>query len=148
LEEVSIIKSVPNLISYLHKIFWNFYQFLAICSKLFSSGGKFNSEIADMRGPPVSHRFPRWACLSVPRRRMAATRPRRAASCTRPHRAIKALTDSVIPTAPLRCPSRAVASPHARPSRPHHLPCQSRAATALGSEPPSCPSERAATIFR
>jgi hypothetical protein len=73
------MKSVRNLISYLHKIFWKFFQFLAICSELFLSGSKFNSEITDMRGPPVSRRFLRRARLSARRRRMAATLPRRAA---------------------------------------------------------------------
>jgi hypothetical protein len=116
------MKSVPNFISYIHKIFWIFSQFLAIYSELFSSESKFNSEITDMRGPPVSHRFPR--------------------------RAIKAPTDSAIPTAPLRCPSHAVASPRARPSRPRLLPCPSRATAAPGSEPLFCPRECAATIFR
>jgi hypothetical protein len=53
------MKSVPNLISYLHNFFWNFSQFLAIYFELFSSGGNFNTEIADMRGPSVSRRFPR-----------------------------------------------------------------------------------------
>jgi hypothetical protein len=37
--------------------------------------------------------------------------------------AIKALTDSAVPTAPLRYPSRAVASPRARPSRPRRPLC-------------------------
>jgi hypothetical protein len=32
------MKSVPNLISYLHEFFWNFSQFLAIYSERFSSG--------------------------------------------------------------------------------------------------------------
>jgi hypothetical protein len=46
MEEVSIKKSVPNLISYLHELFRNFSQFLAIFFKLFSSGViYFNSEI-------------------------------------------------------------------------------------------------------
>jgi hypothetical protein len=53
------VKSVPNLISYLHNFFWNFSQFLAIYFELFSSGGNFNTKIADMRGPSVSRRFPR-----------------------------------------------------------------------------------------
>jgi hypothetical protein len=41
---VSIIKSVPNLISYLHGISWNFSQLLDICFELFSSGSIFNSK--------------------------------------------------------------------------------------------------------
>jgi hypothetical protein len=58
------MKSVPNLISYLHDFFSNFSQFLAIYFELFSYESKFNSEIADMSGPHVSRRFPRRACLS------------------------------------------------------------------------------------
>jgi hypothetical protein len=100
------MKSVPNLISYLHKIFWIFSQFLSICSELFSSGSKFNSEIADMRGPPVSHRFPRRARLSARRHRVAATRSRRA---------IKASTDSA---SPLSEPRRRLASPTPVPTAP------------------------------
>jgi hypothetical protein len=74
------MKSVPNLIFYLQKFFWNFSQFQPIYFDLFSSGGNFNTEITDIRGLPVSRRFPRWACLSTHHRRVAATRPRRAAS--------------------------------------------------------------------
>jgi hypothetical protein len=76
---VSIIKSVSNLISYLHNFFWIFSHFIAIYFELFSSRSKFNSEIADMRGPPVSRRFPHRACLSARRRRVAATLACRAA---------------------------------------------------------------------
>jgi hypothetical protein len=72
------MKSVPNLISYLHKFCWNFSQFLAIYFELFSSRGNFNTEIADMMGPPVSRRFPRRAHLLARRRRVAATCPCRA----------------------------------------------------------------------
>jgi hypothetical protein len=63
------MKSVSNLISYRHSFFRIFSQFLAIYFELFSSGSKFNSEIADMRGPSVSHRFPRRARLSARRSR-------------------------------------------------------------------------------
>jgi hypothetical protein len=120
MEEVSIMKSVSNLRSYLHEFFWIFSQFLAIYFELFLSGSKCNSEIADMRGPPVSRRFPHRARLSARR-------------C----RAIKAPTGSAIPTTLLCCPSRAVASPHARPSRPHRLPCP---------KPTTSLSERRVTI--
>jgi hypothetical protein len=41
MEEVSIMKSVLNLISYLHEFFRNFSQFPAIYSELFSSGVNF-----------------------------------------------------------------------------------------------------------
>jgi hypothetical protein len=107
------MKGVPNFILYLHNFLWNFSQFLAIYFELFSSWVNF-TEIADMRGPPVSRRFPRRARLSARRRCVAATRPRRA---------IKAPTDSAVPTAPLRCPSCVVASPRARPSRLRRPPC-------------------------
>jgi hypothetical protein len=73
MEEVSIMKSVPNLISYLHEFFWIFSQFLAIYFELFSSGGIFNSENADEWVPPVRRRCPRLARLAVRRYRVAAT---------------------------------------------------------------------------
>jgi hypothetical protein len=38
------MKSVPNLILYLHEFFLNFSQFIAIYFKLFSSMVIFNSE--------------------------------------------------------------------------------------------------------
>jgi hypothetical protein len=38
---VSIMKSVPNLIYYLHEFVWNFSQFLAIYFELFLPGSKF-----------------------------------------------------------------------------------------------------------
>jgi hypothetical protein len=44
LEEVSIMKSIPNLISYLHEFFWIFSQFLANYFELFSFGVIFNLE--------------------------------------------------------------------------------------------------------
>jgi hypothetical protein len=56
------------LISYPHKFFWNFSQFLAIYFELFSSGGNF--------------RFPRRPRLSARRRRVAATRAHHAAPLT------------------------------------------------------------------
>jgi hypothetical protein len=129
------MKSVPNFISYLHKFFWNFSQFLAIYFELFLSGSKFNLEIADMRGPPVSRRFLRWARLSARHHRVAATRPRHA---------IKAPTGNAVLTLPLRCPSHTVASPRARPCRPRRLPCRKmttllskRATAAVRPPPPS-----------
>jgi hypothetical protein len=57
------MKSVSNLISYLHEFFWIFSQFLAIYFELFSSGGIFNLENADKWIPPVSRRCPRRALL-------------------------------------------------------------------------------------
>jgi hypothetical protein len=49
MEEVSIMKSVPNLISYLHEFFQNFSQSLAICFELFLFKVIFNLEITDER---------------------------------------------------------------------------------------------------
>jgi hypothetical protein len=72
------MKSVPNLVSYLHNLFWNFSQFLAIYFELFSSEVIFNTENADEWRPPVSRRFLHRARLSARRRRMAVMRPRRA----------------------------------------------------------------------
>jgi hypothetical protein len=68
------MKSVPNLISYLHKLFWNLSPFVAIYFELFSSGVIFNSENADEWVPPVRRRVPRRARLAVRRCRVAATR--------------------------------------------------------------------------
>jgi hypothetical protein len=68
------MKSVQNLIFYLHKIFWIFSQFLAICFELFSFGMIFNSEIADERAPPVRRRAPRRARAAARRCHVAAMR--------------------------------------------------------------------------
>jgi hypothetical protein len=68
------MKSVPNLIFYLHKIFGNFSQFLDFCFELFSIGVNFNSEIADERAPPVRRRAPRRTRMAARRCRVAATR--------------------------------------------------------------------------
>jgi sulfur relay (sulfurtransferase) DsrC/TusE family protein len=53
MEEVSIGKSVPNLITYLHEFFQNFSQSPAIQFELISFRVNFNSEIADS-GPHLS----------------------------------------------------------------------------------------------
>jgi hypothetical protein len=55
------MKSVSNLIFYLHKFFGIFSRFLVICFELFSFRMNFNSEIADEWAPPVRHRAPRRA---------------------------------------------------------------------------------------
>jgi hypothetical protein len=68
------MKSVPNLISYLHEVFQNFSQSLAICFELFSFGVIFNLEITDERAPPVRRHAPRRAHAAARRCRMAATR--------------------------------------------------------------------------
>jgi hypothetical protein len=72
------MKSVPNLISYLHKFFWNFSQFLPIYFELFSSSVIFNSENTDEWVPPVRRRVLCRARLAACHCRVAATR--RAAS--------------------------------------------------------------------
>jgi hypothetical protein len=108
------MKSVSNLISYLHEFFWNFSQFLAIYFELFSSGSKFNSEIADMRGPPISRRFPRRARLSARCSHVTATCPCRTAPLTRLKGTVRTARrhpDSR-PDCATRCLSRAVVSPH------------------------------------
>jgi hypothetical protein len=74
------MKSVPNLISYLHEFFQNFSQSLAICFELFSFEGIFNSEIADERDPPVRHRAPRRARTVARHCRVAAMRRNDAAA--------------------------------------------------------------------
>jgi hypothetical protein len=68
------MKSVPNLISYLHEFFGIFSQFLAIYFELFSSGVIFNLENAEEWVSPVRRRCPRRARLAARRCRVAATR--------------------------------------------------------------------------
>jgi hypothetical protein len=65
---MSIGKSVPNLISYLHEFFHNFSQFPAIYFELISLGVIFNSEITDKLTPPVSRRAPLPRGRHAPRR--------------------------------------------------------------------------------
>jgi hypothetical protein len=80
------MKSVPNLISYLHEFFQNFSQSLAICFELFSFGEFVYSEIADS-GPHLS---------GAARHAVAAWLPRAA----RLARALRRCQDSVprVPT--------------------------------------------------
>jgi hypothetical protein len=73
---MSIGKSVPNLISYLHEFFQIFSQSLAILFELISFGIIFNSEIADKRASLVSRRALHRARAAARRCRVAA--PRRA----------------------------------------------------------------------
>jgi hypothetical protein len=68
------MKSVPNLIFYLHEFFQNFSQSLAICFELFSFGMIFNSKIIDERAPPVRRRAPGRARAAARRCRVATTR--------------------------------------------------------------------------
>jgi hypothetical protein len=67
------MKSVPNLIFYLHEFFWNFSQLLAIYFELYSSGVIFNSENANEWVPPVRRRAPHRARLAACRCRVAST---------------------------------------------------------------------------
>jgi hypothetical protein len=66
------MKSVPNLIFYLHEFVRNFSQFLAIYFELFSSGVIFNSKNTDEWVPPVRRRCPRRARPAARRCRVAA----------------------------------------------------------------------------
>jgi hypothetical protein len=114
------MKSVPNLIFYLHKFFGNFSQFLAICFELFSFRVNLNSKIADERAPPVRRRAPYRACAAARRCRVAAT-------CRAVARGLKPLPrqsrlarTTAAPTASHPPPDSAhlIASPLAPPSRP------------------------------
>jgi hypothetical protein len=73
------MKNVPNLISYIHDFFGIFLNPYLFILSYFRPGVNFNLEIADMRGPAVSRRFPRRANLLARRRHVAATRLRHAA---------------------------------------------------------------------
>jgi hypothetical protein len=124
------MKSVPNLIFYVPKIFRNFSQFLAICFELFSFEVNLNSEITDERAPLVRCRAPRRARVAACRRRgLKPLSGQRAAHPDRPPRIAPAadrptsprLARAVVaPTAPrLTCAAVApTASPTASPSRP------------------------------
>jgi hypothetical protein len=140
------MKSVPNLIFYLHKFFGNFSQFLAICFELFSFRVNFNSEIADEWAPPVRHRAPLQARVAARRCRMAAmrcaARPRLKATIGTAHCAsrqprpdstdrlarVAATASPTVPSPrpshqPRHCPDRlanhaAILTEAARPSRP------------------------------
>jgi hypothetical protein len=137
------MKSVPNLISYLHEFSWNFSQFLAICFELFSSRGNFYFEKLLTRGTHLSE--------AVSRARPAC---QRAVStwlpCARTHRAIKAPADHAswprrrpdsLTAASPRAPPTAVVRSHAPlsapdracPSAPHH---HRRPADPAASAPP------------
>jgi hypothetical protein len=120
LKEVSIMKSVQNFISYHHKIFSNFSQFLAIYFELFSSRVNSNSKISDMRDPPVSLPLP------APGPPLSMLSPR---GCHAPcARAKMAPADSVA----VRTPPPLTASPRAPPT----AGVQARhAAAALASSP-------------
>jgi hypothetical protein len=113
------MKSVPNLISYLHEFFQNFSQSLAICFELFSFGVIFISEITDERAPPVRRR--------APHRAHTTERPRAHRHCP----------DSALALA--ACPT---ASP--RSSRPRRRPVRSRSSLSERHDR-RCPATSAVT---
>jgi hypothetical protein len=128
---VSIIKSVPNLIFYLHEFFQIFSQSLAICFELFSIGVIFNSEITDS-GPhlsgagPARQRaaaawLPRAARLTRALRRCRDSRPR--ARPTAPPSLRRLVRAAIVPTA---SPTAPPSQPKPRPSTPRRRPSSPR----------------------
>jgi hypothetical protein len=97
------MKSVPNLISYLHEVFQNFSQSLSICFELFSFGEFVYSEIADS-GPHLSG----VACRC--RARAVARHCRVAATCCTSRARLKALSGQRA--------TRPDSTPRARPTAP------------------------------
>jgi hypothetical protein len=122
------MKSVPNLISYLHEFSWNFLNSYLFILSYFRPGVNFNLEITDMRDPPVSHRFPRQARLSARSLRCAAAFAAPPATALVPfrcrHRRLRLGSRQAMPSA--RCHLHRElnrAAVHA-PVRPRHaLPC-------------------------
>jgi hypothetical protein len=138
------MKSVPNLISYLHEFLWNFSQFLSIYYELFSSGSKFNSKNTDEWGPPVSRRFPRQARLSAHHHHVSAMLPRHAAPLACLKCAVgtaRRCPDSHLTAPPLSEPRRRLAR-----ARPDRAVARSEAVVAgpcpSAPPPPSTPSVR------
>jgi hypothetical protein len=125
---VSIIKSVPNLISYLHKFSWNFSQFLAIYFELFSSEVIFNTENTDKWGPPVSAPSP-CGC------HMPALLARLKGAVGTPHRHPNSPPDRAPLSAPSPRLARAVPTAHSPGPKPP--PCCPK--------PPHCCSSTALT---
>jgi hypothetical protein len=129
---VSIGKSVPNLISYLHEFLQNFSKSPTICFDQISFGYFINSEIADKRAPLVSRRAPRRPARLKRCRDGAASRQRRLVptaradrSHSRPRRPPRAA-----PTAPDRRLAPCAAAPTASPS-----PLSERAVAAVRARP-------------
>jgi hypothetical protein len=101
------MKSVPNLIFYPYKVFWNFSQFLAICFELFSFGVIFNSEIADEWDTPVRRRVPRRARVQRDSASRVPTAPPRQRQPPRARRLVdRAVAPTASPTTPLPRPPR------------------------------------------
>ncbi len=142
------MKSVPNLISYLHDFFRNFSQFLAIYFELFSFGVIFNSEIADEWAPPVRRRAPRRARAAARRCRVAATRRadpradnalsgrRRVPIALASFRPCHAASDRARTTAPRRRPTAASLHALARPPPRAAHPASDRTVAAVRARHP------------
>jgi hypothetical protein len=93
---VSIVKSVPNLISYRHEFFQNFSQSLDICFELFSFGEIIYSEIVDERTPPVRRRARQHAVAAWLPRAVSLDRTHRTSRqhASRPALRVAAVADS------------------------------------------------------
>jgi hypothetical protein len=127
------VKSVPNLIFYLHDFFWNFSHFLAICFELFSFGMIFNSEIADS-GTHLSD-------AAQSRARAAAHRCHVAALRRASHARLKAAVGTARRASRQPCPCARPNNtpPHARRRRPDRLTRAAVTPTASPTAPSSCP---------
>jgi hypothetical protein len=113
------MKSVPNLISYLHDFFWNFSQFLAIYFEQFSFGviliqktlmsGSHLSDTAVRTGPALQRAIAAWLPRAAPLQRIKCA-----------IKTARRRLDSVVPTAP---PPQSE-PPRLTPSRPcrRHYP--------------------------
>jgi hypothetical protein len=111
------MKSVPNLIFYLHEFFWIFSQFLAIYFELFSSGVIFKFENLSRVGPTCQ--TPRavaaWLPRAVPlaRLKLAVETARRASRQPRPladSLALRRRPQQPCPLAPSSRPPRSEAT--------------------------------------
>jgi hypothetical protein len=124
------MKSVPNLISYLHDFFQNFSQSLAICFEQFSFGVIFNSKITDsgphMEGPALRARASRARLKALSGQR--ATRPDSTprARPTAPASPALSSPDSATPRARCRCSDRLARNAVTRQHHASHVSPSSR----------------------
>jgi hypothetical protein len=155
---VSIKKSVPNLISYLHEFVWSFTQFLAIFFELFSSWViYFNSEIDRRVGPACQRQCaPCRALIGCCGSRCLNAPGSLKAALTAPFRQPLSERTPELPTAPLPelatplvpCPDR---RPPSRPCRVPTVADRRRAlarseADAVAPEPSMPPSTPATLV--
>jgi hypothetical protein len=142
---MSILKSVPNLISYLHEFFQNVSQSIAIFFELFSFGEFVYSEIADS-GPHLSANArragPAWLPRVAPTSQLKAavgTARRASRQLARPRRARPTAAPLSVPPPSRRAarvPIAACAPPSPRPSpRPRPDRLADRAAVPTGALP-------------